>query len=124
MAAIVGKLTQGAADAGFVYATDVVAAGEELRAIELPARLQPVRRLRGGGRRDAPPTPRCAASFVDGLLDGAGGGGAARGRASCRRRETAPGPSRRRPSLALALRSRFLALPDRRGLHRHRARRS
>src|SRR3954447_6908414 len=41
VAGIVGKLTQGAADAGFVYATDVDAAGDKLRAIPLPARLQP-----------------------------------------------------------------------------------
>jgi molybdate transport system substrate-binding protein len=38
---VVGKLTQGAVDAGFVYHSDVVAAGGKLRAIELPRRLQP-----------------------------------------------------------------------------------
>jgi molybdate transport system substrate-binding protein len=38
---IVGKLSQGAADAGFVYLSDVHSAGGELRAIRLPARLQP-----------------------------------------------------------------------------------
>jgi molybdate transport system substrate-binding protein len=38
---IVGKLTQGAADAGFVYVTDVNAAGDELKAIELPEKLEP-----------------------------------------------------------------------------------
>jgi len=38
---IVGKLAHGAADAGFLYATDVVAAGSRLRAAELPARLAP-----------------------------------------------------------------------------------
>jgi len=38
---IVGKLTQGAADAGFVYVTDVKAANGELQAIALPKRLQP-----------------------------------------------------------------------------------
>src|SRR4051794_23227020 len=38
---IVGKLTQGAADAGFVYVTDVKAANGELEAIALPKRLQP-----------------------------------------------------------------------------------
>ena len=38
---IVGKLTQGAADAGFVYVTDVNAAGDSLRAIELPDDLEP-----------------------------------------------------------------------------------
>ena len=38
---IVGKLTQGAADAGFVYVTDVNAAGDSLKAIELPDDLEP-----------------------------------------------------------------------------------
>src|SRR6185503_2146129 len=38
---IVGKLTQGAVDAGFVYVTDVDATNGALRAIELPASLQP-----------------------------------------------------------------------------------
>jgi molybdate transport system substrate-binding protein len=38
---IVGKLTQGAADAGFVYLTDVNATGGKLRTIKLPHRLEP-----------------------------------------------------------------------------------
>ena len=38
---IVGKLTQGAADAGFVYVTDVNATDGELKAIELPRALEP-----------------------------------------------------------------------------------
>ena len=38
---IVGKLAHGAADAGFLYTTDVVAAGTKLRSIELPRKLQP-----------------------------------------------------------------------------------
>ena len=38
---IVGKLVTGAADAGFVYATDVLAANGRLRAIALPDALQP-----------------------------------------------------------------------------------
>ncbi len=38
---VVGKLSQGAVDAGFVYVTDVEGAGGALRAIELPERLQP-----------------------------------------------------------------------------------
>jgi molybdate transport system substrate-binding protein len=41
VAGVVGKLTQGAVDAGFVYATDVQAAGGKLVAIQLPASLQP-----------------------------------------------------------------------------------
>src|SRR4051794_31041563 len=38
---IVGKLSQGAVDAGFVYVTDVRAANGRLRAIRLPAALRP-----------------------------------------------------------------------------------
>ncbi len=41
VAGISGKLTQGAVDAGFVYASDVRAAGGRLRAIPLPDALQP-----------------------------------------------------------------------------------
>ncbi len=38
---VVGKLTQGAVDAGFVYVTDVDATKGALKAIELPASLEP-----------------------------------------------------------------------------------
>ena len=41
VAGVVGKISQGAVDAGFVYVTDVKAAGGRLRAIDLPASLQP-----------------------------------------------------------------------------------
>jgi molybdate transport system substrate-binding protein len=41
VAGIVGKLTQGAVDAGFVYLSDVRGAGGRLKAIELPDSLQP-----------------------------------------------------------------------------------
>jgi molybdate transport system substrate-binding protein len=65
---IVGKLTQGAADAGFVYATDVKAA-KGLRAIELPAELRPrvayaAGVVKGAGLRED------AAAFVEGLRSG------------------------------------------------------
>ena len=68
---VVGKLTQGAVDAGFVYVTDVRAAGTRLRAIELPARLQPsvaygVAVVKGSEH------PRQARAFVAGLLHGRG----------------------------------------------------
>jgi molybdate transport system substrate-binding protein len=36
-AGVMGKLTQGAVDAGFVYATDLLAARDRLREIDLPA---------------------------------------------------------------------------------------
>jgi molybdate transport system substrate-binding protein len=68
---VVGKLTQGAVDAGFVYASDVRAAGGGLRAIELPTRLRPdvaygVAVVRGTDRRTE------ARAFIDGLVAGAG----------------------------------------------------
>lgn len=68
---IAAKLVQGAADAGFLYATDVVAAGGRLRAIELPNRLQPavayaVAIVKGAANRAS------ARAFVAGLRDGAG----------------------------------------------------
>ena len=71
VAAIVGKLTQGAADAGFVYVTDIAAAGDDLRAIELASRLQPVVAYGVAVVKDAP-NPALAREFVAGLLDGAG----------------------------------------------------
>jgi molybdate transport system substrate-binding protein len=67
----IGKLTQGAADAGFVYATDVKATGGKLRAIDLPATLQPrvayaAAVVKGTKRHDR------AAKFISGLLTGDG----------------------------------------------------
>lgn len=71
VAGVVGKLTQGAADAGFVYVTDVKAAGGKLRAIDLPAALQPhvayaAAVVKGTKRHDQ------AAKFISGLLAGDG----------------------------------------------------
>jgi molybdate transport system substrate-binding protein len=68
---IVGKLTQGAVDAGFLYATDVTATHGALRAIALPASLQPVVAygvavVKGAGN------PALARRFIAGLLGGAG----------------------------------------------------
>jgi len=67
---VVGKLAQGAADAGFAYATDVQAAGDDLRAIELPADLEPVATY-GAGVVSASEHQEDAQAFVDGLVDGA-----------------------------------------------------
>ena len=66
---IVGKLTQGAADAGFVYASDVRATKGELRAIELPAELEPTATY-GAGVVKAGKHPDAAEAFVDDLLAG------------------------------------------------------
>jgi molybdate transport system substrate-binding protein len=68
---IVGKLTQGAVDAGFVYRSDVRGAGGALRAIDLPDELQPevaygIAVVRGAEHAEQ------AKAFVDALLGDAG----------------------------------------------------
>ncbi len=71
VAGITGKLTQGAVDAGFLYASDVRATDDKLKAIELPAALQPsvaygVAVVKGARH------PAQAKAFIAGLLHGAG----------------------------------------------------
>jgi molybdate transport system substrate-binding protein len=71
VAGVVGKIAQGAVDAGFVYVTDVQAAGGELKAIDLPADLKPqvaygVAVVKGAKH------PEQAKAFVAGLLRGGG----------------------------------------------------
>jgi molybdate transport system substrate-binding protein len=68
---IVGKLVQGAVDAGFVYVTDVEVAGSALRAIALPAALEPQAAYGVAVVRGAP-HPAAARRFVAGLLQGDG----------------------------------------------------
>src|SRR5204863_4830488 len=68
---IVGKLTQGAVDAGFVYATDVKATKGRLTALPLSPRLQPVIRygiavVRGTSHE------KQATAFIEGLVSGEG----------------------------------------------------
>jgi molybdate transport system substrate-binding protein len=71
VSAVVGKVTEGAADAAFVYVTDVKAAGGDLRAVHLPERLQPVVAYGISVVRGAP-NPELAKRFVAGLIDGPG----------------------------------------------------
>jgi molybdate transport system substrate-binding protein len=71
VAGIVGKLTQGAVDAGFVYITDVAATGGELKAIRLPAKLQPDVTYAAAVVEGAE-NPAGAQQFIDGLLEGDG----------------------------------------------------
>ena len=66
---IVGKLTQGAADAGFVYVTDVNATGGELEAIELPEAARAAGDLRRRRGRRERSSPTLAGEFVDGLAE-------------------------------------------------------
>jgi molybdate transport system substrate-binding protein len=68
---IVGKLTQGAVDAGFVYITDVDAAKGALQAIELPEDISPVVEY-GVAVVKGADHPDEAQAFIDGLLDGDG----------------------------------------------------
>lgn len=68
---IVGKLTQGAVDAGFLYATDVSATNGKLEAIHLPKVMQPVVEyaitIVNGTKH-----PAEAKAFIIGLLSGSG----------------------------------------------------
>ena len=66
---IVGKLTQGAADAGFVYVTDVNAVSARLRAVKLPSDLEPDVTYAAGVVKGAK-RPHDARDFVRGLTDG------------------------------------------------------
>jgi molybdate transport system substrate-binding protein len=66
-----GKLTQGAADAGFVYVTDVTASSGQLKAIQLPADLQPNVEY-GAAVVTGANNPEGARKFIDGLLHGDG----------------------------------------------------
>ncbi len=68
---IVGKLTQGAVDAGFTYVTDVKATKGALRAIPLPASLQPVVAY-GVAIVKGAAHPAQARAFISGLLTGSG----------------------------------------------------
>ena len=69
VAGVIGKVTEGAVDAGFVYVTDVKAAGDKAKAIELPASLEPnvtyeAAVVKGTKQADK------ARAFVTGLLSG------------------------------------------------------
>jgi molybdate transport system substrate-binding protein len=68
---IVGKLSGGAIDAGFVYITDVKATKGKLRPIELPITAQP-RIAYGAVVIKGTKHPTQAQAFIDGLVSGAG----------------------------------------------------
>jgi molybdate transport system substrate-binding protein len=68
---VVGKLTQGAVDAGFVYRSDVKAAGGALKAIALPARLQP-KVAYGAAVVKGAKQPALARRYIAGLVSGSG----------------------------------------------------
>jgi molybdate transport system substrate-binding protein len=82
---VVGKVAQGAVDAGFAYRSDVDAAAGRLRAIALPARLDPQIAYGASVVRGAR-QPEAARAFVRSLLEG-------RGRAALRAASIGPPPS-------------------------------
>ena len=63
---VVGKLTQGAADAGFVYLTDVT---EGVTGVELPPELRPAVAY-GAGVVEGSRQPELAQRYLDGLTEG------------------------------------------------------
>ncbi len=63
---VVGKLTQGAADAGFVYVTDVT---EGVTGVELPPELRPTVAY-GAGVVEGSKQPELAQRYLDGLTEG------------------------------------------------------
>jgi molybdate transport system substrate-binding protein len=68
---VVGKVSTGAVDAGFVYSSDVRASGGRLRAIALPKNLEPVVAY-GIAVVKGSDDPSAAAKFVDRLLSASG----------------------------------------------------
>lgn len=66
---IVAKLAAGAAEAGFVYASDVNAAGRELKAVALPRRGSTIVTYGAAVVADAG-NPEAAQEFVDSLVNG------------------------------------------------------
>lgn len=71
VAGIVGKLTQGGVDAGIVYVTDVRATRGELRAVEVPRRLQPSVAYAAAVVKGTDNAEQ-ARAFIGGLLTGPG----------------------------------------------------
>lgn len=70
-ASITAKLVQGAADAGFVYATDILGAPDDIMAIRIPDNLQPTIVYSAAVSKDSD-QPEFAKDYVDGLLTGDG----------------------------------------------------
>jgi molybdate transport system substrate-binding protein len=68
---VVGKITQGAVDAGFVYASDVQGSDGQVKAIELPADLEPTVQY-GVAIVKGAKNPTGAKAYIDGLLNGPG----------------------------------------------------
>jgi len=69
VASIVGKLTQGAADAGFTYVSDVKGTKGQLKAVDLPANLQP-NVAYGAGIVKGTPNTKESQAFIDDVISG------------------------------------------------------
>ena len=69
VSSIVGKLTQGAADAGFTYVSDVKGTKGQLKAIDLPATLQP-NVAYGAGIVKGTPNQKQSQAFIDDVISG------------------------------------------------------
>lgn len=66
---VLGKVAQGAVDAGFVYASDIFTSGGRVRVVDVPTVLRPQVRYGVTVVRDAP-NPDGAAAFVESLARG------------------------------------------------------
>jgi molybdate transport system substrate-binding protein len=71
VSAVIAKVAQGAADAGFVYATDARSAGDAVKTIAIPAGLQP-QVAYAGAVVAASGNSEAAGEFLDGLIEGEG----------------------------------------------------
>ncbi|MEZ5075440.1 MAG: molybdate ABC transporter substrate-binding protein [Solirubrobacterales bacterium] len=71
VAGIVGKLTQGAVDAGFIYRSDVDAAGGEIEQVPIPAHASPDVAY-GIAAATGAAHPELAQQFIDGVVSGDG----------------------------------------------------
>ncbi|MFN8113427.1 MAG: molybdate ABC transporter substrate-binding protein [Solirubrobacterales bacterium] len=71
VAGIVGKLTQGAVDAGFIYRSDVEATDGAIKEVAIPAKASPDVAY-GIAVTTGAEQPELAQEFVDGVVDGDG----------------------------------------------------
>jgi molybdate transport system substrate-binding protein len=71
VASVVGKVSEGAADAGFVYITDVKATDGRLKAIQIPASLNPTAAY-GAAVVKKTKHSKQAHDFLNGLVNGVG----------------------------------------------------
>ncbi len=71
VASISAKLVQGAADAGLIYATDVLSSPDDIEAISVPGYLQPTVVYSAAVSKDSDQAEE-SAEYIDGLLTGDG----------------------------------------------------